>query len=409
MLPLDGFGTVHDPLAARVVLLTDDNQRIAIAVVDQTSMPMDQVEAIQTRVAAAGRLQASDVVVVASHTFSAPHAFDPSHLTPGMTLPAGEAQRTVAYRAAILSAVSAAAAKAAGAMKPAIVRFGLGASNVNVNRNHLAANGWWLGADDNGYSDKTLGVLALETPAGAPIATLVNFGVQSSVMDHSVSASGTKSVTADLGGGAMREIEQLHPGIVALFLTGAAGDQMPAYTARHNIFDASGNFQTVDLGDKAFLLSELQGQHLADAVLQTATARTSDNGILRVVHGSIQLDGQDRPKDLQQIKPTRDYRFTPAGKVDTPFVIAQIGDTTIIGVQAELSAVTGTFLRTRSPFKNTLVVTMVNGAAKYMPEREAYQRITYEAMNSSFAPGSAERLAAEILQRLRMLRSDKAR
>jgi neutral ceramidase len=44
---------------------------------------------------------------------------------------------------------------------------------------------------------------------------------------------------------------------------------------------------------------------------------------------------------------------------------------------------------------------MVNGAAKYMPDASAYDKITYEAMNSSYARGSAETLAAAILKALK--------
>jgi neutral ceramidase len=43
---------------------------------------------------------------------------------------------------------------------------------------------------------------------------------------------------------------------------------------------------------------------------------------------------------------------------------------------------------------------MVNGAAKYMPDAAAYDKITYEAMNSSYARGSAEALSDAILRAL---------
>jgi hypothetical protein len=43
------------------------------------------------------------------------------------------------------------------------------------------------------------------------------------------------------------------------------------------------------------------------------------------------------------------------------------------------------------------LLTMVNGAQKYLPSAEAYDRITYEAMNSGFAHGADEVLADAIL------------
>jgi hypothetical protein len=38
-----------------------------------------------------------------------------------------------------------------------------------------------------------------------------------------------------------------------------------------------------------------------------------------------------------------------------------------------------------------------------MPEAESYDHMTYEAMNSSFARGSAERIADAILSKLQAL------
>jgi hypothetical protein len=48
---------------------------------------------------------------------------------------------------------------------------------------------------------------------------------------------------------------------------------------------------------------------------------------------------------------------------------------------------------------------MVNGAAKYMAEVSAYDRITYEAMNSPFARGSAEALVDNVVALLQSMDS----
>ena len=406
ILPLDGFGSVHDPLQARVLFLTTGGKRVAIAVIDQTSIFDSLVADLQAAIGKATATEPGDVVVIASHSFSAPHAFAPDHLPPGVSLSPAEQRRGAEYQAAILAAATAAAEQAARDPAPVRRLFLVGTSNVNVNRNRLSAQGWWLGGDDAGYSDKSVGVLVFEANDGRPVATLLNYAVQSSVMDHSLGADGSKSVTADLAGGAVADIEARRPGTVALFLTGAAGDQMPSYTARRNVYDQSGAYRTIDIGDRGHLLAELQGERLADSALQAApTTISGGDDRLGIVHGAMTLDAQERPKDLRQIKPTHSYRFAPGGKVEAPFVLVRIGDTAIVGVQAELSAVTGAYIRGHSPFAHTMVVTMVNGAAKYMPDADAYRRITYEAMNSSFGPGSAETFAAGILRALTVMRT----
>jgi hypothetical protein len=397
-LPLDGFTRLRDPLQARVVLLDDGKARAAIAVIDQTSIFEDLVSSLQTIIRRETATDPGNVLVIASHTFSAPHAFAPDHLPPGMAMPPDDQKRAAAYQAAVIEAARKAAAEAAGSLTPVRALVSLGTSRVNVNRNRLSAQGWWLGADEGGYADGSVEVLSLEANDHRPVATLVNYAVQSSVMDHSIGTDGGKGVTADLAGATVRQIEALRPGTVALFLTGAAGDQMPAYTARRNVYDAAGNYRTVDIGDLGYSLADLQGERLGDAVLATSPrlARDGANETLRVTRGSVSLDAQERPKDLQQIKPSRTYHYVTGGKVQAPFVVVTIGDVAIVGVQAELSAITGATIRAHSPFSHTMVVTMVNGAAKYMPDAAAYRDITYEAMNSSFAPGSADIFAAGI-------------
>ncbi|MEV6543971.1 hypothetical protein [Streptomyces sp. NPDC051665] len=83
--------------------------------------------------------------------------------------------------------------------------------------------------------------------------------------------------------------------------------------------------------------------------------------------------------------------------------MARIADTVLAGVQAELNADTGLDLKAASPFPATCVVTMVNGAAKYMADTGSYDRITYEAMNSRYGKGAAETVTARLVELLREL------
>jgi hypothetical protein len=43
-----------------------------------------------------------------------------------------------------------------------------------------------------------------------------------------------------------------------------------------------------------------------------------------------------------------------------------------------------------------LLLTMVDGAAKYMADAKSYDQFTYEARNSSYARGAAEHVASAI-------------
>lgn len=65
-----------------------------------------------------------------------------------------------------------------------------------------------------------------------------------------------------------------------------------------------------------------------------------------------------------------------------PVILMQWGNTVLIGVQPELSASTGAYIRSASPFPNTFIMTMVDGADKYLPDSSNYDHFTYESRSS---------------------------
>lgn len=71
-----------------------------------------------------------------------------------------------------------------------------------------------------------------------------------------------------------------------------------------------------------------------------------------------------------------------------------------MGIQPEVESRFGARLRdsATSPFE---LVTLVNGAQKYLPGASSYDRITYEAMNSGFARGAEELLEETIINLVR--------
>ncbi|MGR4866577.1 hypothetical protein [Caulobacter sp. LARHSG274] len=404
LLPIQGFGVQRDPLQVRVLVLENDGQRLALAVVDLTSISSDEVAAMKAVVAKAATVDAANVVISASHTFSAPHIMPAGRPFPGLAS-AAEQTRNVAFKATVEAALRDAAARAATAVRPARLGFGKGVTDINVNRDQHTPEGFWLGVDSAGASDKELAVIRIEDLQRRPLAILANYAVQPSVMDQSVVENGTKVITADLAGAAMRRVEALHgEGLVSFFLIGAAGDQAPTFKARRAVADKDGRQSVADIGSQGYLLIDLLGERLAQDVIRTSEhVRMSDGKApLALTHGVVTFKAQARPKSLQDLRPTKTYAFVPEGEAPAPYLVLRLGDIAVVGVQVELSSLTGQRIKQGSPVPNTIVATMVDGAAKYMPDVAAYDRITYEAMNSSYARGSAEVLQDAVLEALRV-------
>ncbi|MEU9448657.1 hypothetical protein [Streptomyces sp. NPDC048277] len=388
-LPLEGFTSVRDPLHVRVVVLDDTVTRIALVVIDQTSVFDEQLARTREILRRTCAVEPLDCLVVASHTFSAPHV-----LAPG----AGS-KRNALLAEAVDDAVDRAARAAAAAMRPARVGFGRGTCEVNAQRDVATSDGWWLGIDPAGDSDHGVGVLRIDALDGVPIALLVNFAVQSSVTKDATTRTGERRISADLAGAATHRVEErCGDGTVALFLIGAAGDQAPYPAAARTPPDETSDVST---------LVDLLGERLADVVLRASEGiGTEPLAVpLRVIHDRVKVPGQTPPAGLHALRPSTGYAFEAAGTAEAPLVVVRIGDTVLAGVQAELNARTGLAVKAASTFPQTCVVTMVNGAAKYMADAGSYDRITYEAMNSRYAKGAAEIMAERIVDVVRSLDS----
>lgn len=83
---------------------------------------------------------------------------------------------------------------------------------------------WWEGPNPDGTSNKTVAVVRFETLAGEPIAVYYNYAV------HAVLTGTLDLISGDIPGSTSRYIEEsLGGNVVALFASGAAGDQNPIY------------------------------------------------------------------------------------------------------------------------------------------------------------------------------------
>ncbi|MGC3992847.1 MAG: hypothetical protein QM779_01735 [Propionicimonas sp.] len=380
--PLDGFSGTHDPLFVRVVVL-DGTQQLVWAVLDQTSLAPEPLARVRDVIAEIAGVADRQVVVSVTHTFSAPHLADPATLDdPGL------AERMRVARLAVFAAVADATHDAVRTLRPATLGVGCGGSDVNVNRDVETSAGWTLGLSADGYSDPTLVVVRLDDADARPIAVLVNHAVQPSATN--VPGDAARPASADLAGVAVRRIEA-ETGAVACFLIGAAGDQAPNPAA-------AGVGLTDSAPDEGgFLLAERLGDRLGEAALAAwrATASAPCAPDLRVHEGLVRVGGQ-RATPRQDIRPTRVHAYRPEPPRDLPYWVLGLGEVAVVGVQVELSAATGRRLREGSPFPHTVVATMVNGAAKYLPDAGAFDRFTYEAQSSHYARGAAEALTRRI-------------
>ncbi|MBP2666718.1 MAG: hypothetical protein H6Q76_1698, partial [Firmicutes bacterium] len=137
-------------------------------------------------------------------------------------------------------------------LQPARIGYGTGVSYINVNRNIIdrKTNKWWEGPNYDGPSDKTVAVVKFETTDGEPIAVYYNYAC------HAVVTGNTDMLSGDYPGATSRYIEDsFDDKIVAVFSSGAQGDQNPIYFQ-----------QTFDLRDIRIKDYATRGQDISNAM-----------------------------------------------------------------------------------------------------------------------------------------------
>ena len=315
-----------------------------------------------------------------------------------------------AYAQAVDTSVEQAATKALATLQPVQVGFGLGTSHINVYRDVLTAKGWGLGYDDAGYTDPSLALIRINSLDGKPLAWLMDYAVRPAVLEQSMDAKdGGKAISGDLIGPAEHYLEShSDAGGTAIFLMGAGVDQSPYLMANRFVLDKDGNSSRVDIHDAGFALADLLGERLgSEAVRVSDGIKTSATpSTLRIVRQSVEVTSQARTPPNG---PAPAASAEPGEAVKIPFVLLQIGDIAVVGVAPELNANIGVKdPKLNRPFPQTIVMTMVDGSAKYLPDTINYDRKTPEALGSRFARGSAESAATQIIESLMQMHKDKS-
>lgn len=397
MFPIDNFNGIHDELHARMIYL---NGSISVVIVslELTSIREYEITKLKQIVNNILNVPEENIWICVSHTFSAPHTRSENALKDKEV-----AKKNSMFCGAIEEAVIKASEQAKKNLCDAYIGTGTGKCFINVNRDMLTPEGWWLGSNEEGFADKTVTVIKFEDINGNLKAVLYGYDVQSSIMDGVTMEDGYKLVSSDLTGAASSYIEkEFNDSLTAIYCLGAAGDVAPLLKAKYSEISSLGKIRSVDMKKDGFVLTEALGRKLGNKVISICNHIKCNNvdGRIEINKKIIRCPGQMISKDIKEIHPVHEYKYIKDEERKTPLEVLTFGNIAVLGVKPEISSITAAEIREKSPFNTTLILTMVNGGAKYMMDKESYSRITYGAMNSCFAEGSAEILRDNLLKML---------
>lgn len=401
LFPLEGFCGVHDDPAARVLLLNCGEQA-AIACIELVMLPPDEIDAVKKIIAALTRTDEEHIWVHTTHAITTPHAPHAPMGMGGVPLEIGEEEKKTLERKralfheAVMDAVTEAAQGAADTFRRARMGLGTGACHVNVNRDVSTPHGWWINFAPEGPSNHTASILRFEDEQGGPIGALISYGLKPCAIDNSEMDTGKRLISSDVPGLACRLLEE-RLGAPCLFAMSAAGDQVPLEQAWYDVVEADGSVRKVDRGVEAGLtivdrLGRQMARELEDVLEKTVCGREAP--LIRLDRGGIDWPGKAR----SPMAPTLHAQYTPQGSQRVDVEVLTVGDVALVGVRPEINTPTEAQLQAASPYGHTLVVSMVNGGQKYMPDRAAYENGTWEAQSSALMPGAAEAWVGEAVR-----------
>lgn len=369
---------IHDPLYVRALILDSGKDRLVLLSVD--SPGLGRTDELLDSIAAELKIPRDHIVMAATHDHSAPF----------MALP-GAYPYFDLVRKGMLDAVR----QATDRLKPARIGYRTGKAYVNVNRDEKAGDHYILGFNPEGPSDKTVAVLTVTDTAGKPIAVYANYAVHGVVMFFSKTKDGQIEITGDLPGAASRLVEdRLGKDVVALWTSGAAGDQNPIYTSAR--LTKERGFE--DYGAGGWTLLDAQARRLGEEIVRIVndTSDLSDSARIQVRTTSLTCPGHKPAKPGATVEPgatiwgpTR-LQMTDADPVKIPLTFVTIGDVALAGVGGELFTEIGMAVKAQSPFERTMVVTHLPGNVGYIPSDRAFAMPSEKALTASMKPGCAD-------------------
>ena len=298
-------------------------------------------------------------------------------------------------------------------LQPACIGYGTGVSYLNVNRNIIdpKTRRWWEGPNYDGPSDKTVAVVKFESINGEPIAVYYNYAM------HAVTVGQLDKISGDAPGATSRYIEDsFDDNIVAVWSTGACGDQNPIY------FQQTYDLREIRIKDyakrgidisnamppggeglnkqdpKVIMLMNQQkqmilsmGQFLGEEVMHVMRGmdRMSGRGKIVGLQKMVSFPGRDR---TNKGRAGYEGTYKDGDPVELRLGLLLIDDIAFGTVNSEVFNLIAQRLKKESPIARTMMVTLTNGMANsgYIPNDAAFGYQTFEVLSSRCKPGYAE-------------------
>ncbi|HIE29534.1 TPA: hypothetical protein EYP66_19870 [Candidatus Poribacteria bacterium] len=378
---LSGAVGIHDDIFAKALVLDDGNCQLVIVTSDLLSLDFDLVKRIRDLIEDSIGIPPENVMLSSSHTHSGPAT---------ITL-RGLGERDEDYVNVLVKKIAGATQEAYNKRVEAKLGFGRTQVQIGVNRRQRRDDGKMaLGINPDGPVAPYVDVVRIDSSEGKPIVIFFSHAA------HPVVLGGSNLLTsADYPGYAMRVVEQVESGSIAMFGQGCCGNinSNPVggtfEDARRlgTILGAAviGETEQIKTNSDIVLqsrskiidlplqkpLEESEAEALVERYQKELTdlkARGEGRPQTYMAQGMLQW-AQDMLKLAREPKPyTQEFEIQAM----------QLGDLAIVALTGEVFVELALEIDARSPYQQTIVLGYTNGCIGYVPNEEAYPYGGYE-------------------------------
>lgn len=408
----EGF---KDPLYITCLYLTDkDGNSTAVIAMDIGNCGGSFILSIREEAAKQLGLPIENVVLTASHTHEAP---DPTAQHPATTRWQQE------FRKALKNALDQAVADQA----PAELEINSAMTErLTFVRRYVLEGGIYVGYESD-ILESGLAVIGHETEADGEIQMLkFNRGEDKTDIlvanfqahPHLGGGSSNRQISSDFVGSFRDKVKE-SLGYDVVYITGAAGN-LNAYsyitseqlTSDHReygkllaqyVIDAEDTYTKVDAGQIQVATMGLEGEidHSLDhmvPIAQDALNYYAQTNSIASVREKYHSQGINSPNHANMI-----INRSSKTNISIDIWAISIGDVAFAVAPYEMFDTQGMFIKENSPYAMTVITTCANRGFGYMPSQMACEHGGYEADNTYFVPGTAEKLADMYLEMLNQM------
>lgn len=400
IFPIEGFNGIHDDPNVRLMVLEFEKESIAVLSAELVIIPQSSIDDWRKMISETFLIPFDKVIVQMTHAITTPH--EPGPMGPPDRRPqptAEDLRKRGIYHEATDKAVRDAIDEVKMNMRLGTLGWGNADCDINVNCDIETPFGWWIGVNEHAPVNHRMTILRVNDLQGQLLGLMVSYGMKPTAVDNAGKKDGQRKISSEIAGAFCKKLEDIYD-VPVLYCVSAGGNQIPVKSALKSVINSEGVSQEIDEGvERGFLYAEGQAEKMAMVARRIMEQITCSEDIKESDWQQIHMTWKRKKGGPR--KPMREMTCIPENETELTADLFRMGETAFVFVRPEMTVEVEEKLLEKSPFAQTILMTLTNGEMKCLPDRSAYDRATYEAQGSNLMPGAAEALIDHIIEKLK--------